>query len=93
MKLKVTFRENLQNFFTNFGESQQSFSANFGEIQKVTEDSPLEPYDGEYEVTPSKSDQILATKNKSMIMDLTVKRVPFYETSNTQGGTTIYIGE
>ena len=45
--------------------------------------SQIPPYDGEYEVTPKTYDeQVLPTKNKRMINNLTVKKIPQYEVSN-----------
>lgn len=51
-----------------------------------------DPYGGPYEVTPStETDIILATKKKSMLDDVTVFKIPYYETSN-ESGYTVYIG-
>lgn len=52
-----------------------------------------EEYEGEYIVVPSTRDeQTLLTKNKLMAEDVTVRRIPYYETSNLYGKT-VYIGE
>lgn len=52
--------------------------------------SQTPPYDGEYEVVPSTYDeQVLPTKNKKMINNLTVKKIPQYEVSNDSGYTLI----
>ena len=53
-------------------------------------DYPL-AYDGDYEVTPRSYEQYLDTDNKYMSNDVTIKQIPYYETSNEQG-TTVYIG-
>lgn len=51
----------------------------------------LPAYDGEYIVTPKAyEDQTLATKNKRMKDNVTVKAVPYWETSNKYGET-VYI--
>lgn len=50
-----------------------------------------ESYDGKYTVTPSRSAQILSTANKVMLDDVTVLAVPYSITTNTAGGTTLYI--
>lgn len=51
-------------------------------------------YDGPYEVTPKAwDDQILLTDGKLMTDDVTVFRVPYYETSNLFDGKTAYIAE
>lgn len=49
-------------------------------------------YDGPYEVVPSVRSQILNTKLKLMTDDVTVKEIPYYETSNLQG-ITVYIAD
>lgn len=51
-----------------------------------------EIYDGVYVVTPKINiDQILETKDKIMENDVTVLKIPLWETSNESGGTTVYI--
>lgn len=52
----------------------------------------LPKYEGEYEVTPL-ADQAttLLTKEKYLDSNVTVNKVPYYETSNTDGGETAYI--
>jgi hypothetical protein len=48
-------------------------------------------YVGPYEVTPlAESAQTLATAGKQMVEDVTVAKIPYYETSNISG-TTVYI--
>ena len=54
----------------------------------------LELYGGPYEVTPKAwEEQILQTDGKLMTDDVTVFRVPYYETSNLFDGKTAYIAE
>ena len=49
-------------------------------------------YDEQYTVTPKAfEDIVLHTKNKKMINDVTVKEIPYFETSNLSGGLTVYI--
>lgn len=50
-------------------------------------------YTGEYVVIPKVIEQTLETQNKLMLDDVTVKEVPYYETSNTSGGLTVYIAQ
>ena len=50
-----------------------------------------ETYHGAYEVIPDTEVHILPTANKTMEGDVTVREIPYYETSNVQG-TTVYIG-
>lgn len=48
-------------------------------------------YDGQYEVTPSAHNSIvLETREKLMADDVTVLKIPYYETSN-ESGLTVYI--
>lgn len=51
-------------------------------------------YDGPYEVTPKAwEEQVLQTEGKLMADDVTVFRVPYYETINLFDGKTAYIAE
>lgn len=51
-------------------------------------------YEGPYEVTPrAHSEIVLETKNKTMEDDVTVHKVPYYETTNLYDGKTAYIAE
>lgn len=51
-------------------------------------------YKGSYEVVPDLfEEQILETENKTLLHDIVIEKVPFYETSNLSNGTTIYIGK
>ena len=45
------------------------------------------PYTESYEVTPTTSEQVLATRAKTMADDLTVHAIPYMETSNEYGLT------
>ena len=49
-------------------------------------------YAGPYEVTPTRSEQTLATRAKAMRDDVTVHEIPYYQTANPYG-TTFVIGE
>lgn len=49
-------------------------------------------YDGTYDVTPSARAQTLFTEQKLMEKNVEIKAIPFFETTNQSGGTTIYIG-
>lgn len=59
--------------------------------QVITDISGVDKYTGPYEVTPKVEGQRLATAQKYMNQDVNVKAIPFYETSNPSGGTTVYI--
>lgn len=63
-----------------------------GEIDKVFFVDSHQEYEGPYEVTPSPEDAItLETASKTMRDDVTVKKIPYYETAN-EWGNTVYIG-
>lgn len=52
-----------------------------------------EKYEGEYDVTPSTYiDKVLATQNLVMTKDVTVRKIPQFEVSNTSDGKTLIIG-
>ena len=54
--------------------------------------SDIEVYGGDYEVLPSASDDVvLNTDGKKMKRDVTVFKIPYYETANLYGDTA-YIG-
>lgn len=48
-------------------------------------------YYGSYEVIPTTDEQVLHTKSKYMEDDVTVRAIPYFETSNQTGGDTVYI--
>lgn len=51
-------------------------------------------YEGAYDVTPSTyNDKVLATQNLVMTKDVTVRKIPQFEVSNTSNGKTLIIGE
>lgn len=50
------------------------------------------PYEGETEVTPRTAQQTLPTKDHLVKVDITVKAIPYYETTNLSGGYTAIIG-
>lgn len=50
-------------------------------------------YDGGYVVTPKAyEEQPLNTKGKTLIDNILVEEIPYYEVSNLEGGSTVYIG-
>ena len=49
-------------------------------------------YTGEYAVTPDITPVVLPTRDKLMADDVTIHKIPLWETGNPQGGTTILIG-
>lgn len=49
-------------------------------------------YQGDYEVIPDFTEQVLSTKDKTMNDDVTVMPIPVSRTTNASGGNTVYIG-
>ncbi len=50
-------------------------------------------YTGPYEVTPKVVEQTLETNGKIMRSDVEVHKIPYFEVSNTSGGSTVYIAK
>lgn len=58
----------------------------------ISGDGRLPDYNGPYEVTPRKVQQVLETTNKSMVDDVTIFAIPYAEVTNLGGGLTATIG-
>jgi len=73
------------------GTRNQNINMSIGAEYSVAEG---QIYEGSYEVTPkAHSDQTLDTKGKLMTDDVTVFKIPYYETSNLFDGLTVFIAE
>lgn len=92
MNFKAKFRETNQSFAVGFLTENQDIVSDFGEVQTVTKYIGGELYEGDYFVTPKTTAQTIPTKDKVMVKDMTVNSIPFFNVSNTSGGTTAYIG-
>lgn len=57
------------------GSASPSMDARIEDVQIVTTSS-AEPYEGEYEVTPSLETQTLLTENKRMIRNVVINPIP-----------------
>lgn len=56
--------------------------------------TPYPIYEGPTTITPEAYEmQILQTEKKSVLENIVVLPIPYFETSNPQGGNTVYIGE
>lgn len=77
--------------FTAEFQDGQSLEADFGATTKIDAEN-VDPYIGEYEVTPMLKKQTLDTAQKLMSADLQVNEIPIYAVSNNAGGTTVTIG-
>lgn len=53
----------------------------------------LPDYEGEYEVIPRLSPQVLATNERVMRSDMTIDGIPSYRTTNPSGGYTVIIAQ
>lgn len=51
-----------------------------------------EKYRGAYTVTPKTERQTLETAGKLLTDNVAVREIPYYDVSNTSGGSTVYIG-
>lgn len=54
--------------------------------------STQDVYEGSYNVTPKTVEQTMLTAEKYMLENVTVRKIPYYESSNSGGGSTVYIG-
>ena len=68
-----------------------SFAVDFGTIHEIS-DSDIEVYRGSYFVDPDFTEHVLATKNKTLTDNVSVKAIEVQRVSNTSGGRTVYIG-
>lgn len=74
-----------------FNCSNQNIAVTFNGIQTVTL-IPKE-YEGNYEVIPKVTSQVLETKHKYMTDDLTINKIPYAVVTNNAGGLTATIGK
>ena len=77
------------NLIGNITESKKSVVGNLTSPETIIHETP--EYKGEYNIIPSTEQQILPTENKKMVKDLVVEKVPYFEVTNAQGGTTAII--
>ena len=65
-----------------------------GHDLEIIADGADETYTGDYSVTPShKEDIVLDTDYKELNEDIVIKKVPYKESTDTNGALTITIGE
>jgi hypothetical protein len=93
LHFNVVFTSKDMSFNVDMKNENKSFTFGFDNIQTVTKEAEYEYYEESYSVTPKATSQVLETKSKLMKDDLTINKIPFFETSNEQGGNTIYIGD
>lgn len=77
------------------GELHGNLSPNKGNLHGMLSARSIgaDIYDGEYTVHSEAHEvQTLPTANKHLVKNITVEKIPYYETSNLSDGITIYIG-
>ena len=77
---------------TDFTQSNVSLDTEFANFQLATVREDVEPYMGEYKITPKVDAQTIPTAQKYMTDNVHVKAIPYFETSNNMDGYTVYIG-
>lgn len=92
MRFEVKFLQNGRSFFTDLHTDSQKIDTEFSEFQEISVIDEIEAYDGPYVVTPAIDSQVLSTAQKRMTDNMTVKAIPYFQTSNPQMGETVYIG-
>ena len=75
-----------------FKEKSIRFDTTFSYLQTVTENGDAERYTGTYEITPKVDAQTVPTAQKYLTNDMKIHGIPYFETSNNEGGETAYIG-
>ena len=89
MQIKVDFSEVNSCISTKFIQTACSFDTGFGEVFLIKTD---EVYEGDYNVTPRVYQQVLETKDKLMLDDVTVEIIPLSRVINLSNGYTVTIG-
>lgn len=71
------------------------FKQHFGEyLEKTIGPEDLPTYPGPHDVTPLVDvAQTLLTQQTVVLQNITVDPIPYYETTNIEGGQTVYIGQ
>lgn len=89
MRLIVNFDEVDSHITTHFIQTECTFKTNFGEIFLVKTD---DIYNGDYNIIPRVYQQVLETKDKVMLDDVTVENIPLSRVINLSNGYTVTIG-
>lgn len=80
-------------------KAQETGARNITTVMVIVEAASVragsgEEYKGPYDVKPQLENAVvIQTKNKLMLDDVTVSKIPTYEVSNTAGGITFILGE
>lgn len=92
MRFEVSFAGSDQRIAVKMHTDDTRFDAAFSSVQLAAVVQELEPYTGEYAVTPAVTAQTIHTAQKRMTQDMIIREIPYYATSNPQKGETVYIG-
>lgn len=87
--LSANFIQTKCSFETDFIQTKCLFETDFGEVILVKKD---DVYTGDYNVIPRVYPQILLTKDKSMVDDVTIEIIPLVKVTNPSNGYTAVIG-
>lgn len=87
---ELEFNLDDMSFEPEFDLDYMSFNPEFDVI--VNTQGDVVPYTGDYIVDPDFATQILGTKEKYMLDNVTVNPIEVARVSNPAGGRTIYIG-
>lgn len=93
MQFNVQFKQTDQKIPIQFNSENKRFEVNFQALQTLTARPEVDYYEGNYEVIPKVSVQTLETKEKFLTENITVCEIPYFDVSNTAGGSTVYIGK
>ncbi len=91
IRFRLKFHTNDASFKFKVHDMENGFKFHYDDFFEV--DKSYNAYLGEYEVVPAIKKQQLDTKDKLMKKDVVISAIPFFETSNDEGGNTVYIGK
>lgn len=80
------------NFIVKFENLNKPIKVDFESASKIVIVDTTEHYKGNYEVTPKTTPQVMQTRNLIMDNDVLINKIPYSESDNSAGGTTITIG-
>lgn len=80
------------NFVVKFENLNKPIKVDFESASKIVIVDTTEHYKGNYEVTPKTTPQVMQTRNLIMDNDVLINKIPYSESDNSAGGTTITIG-
>lgn len=91
IQFKLEIESNDTSFDLKIGNDKETFEFLYDTLYEVDKD--YDAYLGKYQVVPAVKKQQLDTKDKLMKKDVVISAIPFFETSNDEGGNTVYIGK